>query len=798
MNAQQLQQRLEVLDDVLLSIDVGGGIRTQRPLLLDVEIHPVQHIGDAQVVEVGVLRIINIVVRIEEHLLDKVGTVPAVGVVIVERHIIVRREGADPPVVGIHPPRGLAGKLLIFQDALNPAPEGEVKFPRVNRRAEAISVIVILPDLVGKQFIPLLVVRIRDSDVQGLVLAFEIPLIGDAYRITSEYLIGARKGLLNLIGIVIVLIPPEGQAVGEILGSIIKVRESMLSGGQFLVLRNVPTIKHDLTDASADIVPLLRILVALVQRQRDRGIGGDHIAVLLQRRPIPLLLRRNREEGRTGVYVGDVAALLIGGVYDLVANRGSLDVRILRTLHGRDLTASIHVYRAAIFVVPWQLFKAIAGRAALQFGHDGLFILQIGNRIAPTAVVQAFASVQLDVHRRKILVLEPLGQALPDLASREGHGAGEGVDDSTLMTLGAGQGVAGIHSHGCKDLFGVGRIAIIRGHLRFVARGDVIAYRIARRARLNDALSDCIDIPVAVIIVQRLLAEGADPVPPVDAGVPQAVQLNHHRLDLISRSIRQRIAVLVHTLAEEGQHDVRTLREDFLRAVVAPDLVDEDRIAARTGIGEVRAHPVVRMMLADHIRLHLDGGADDEVAPADHTMLELQIVQAALLQRIVVQHALIVVLGQIRDGQLVVLVRDGQFMGFAVRLPILIDGELGDHILSIIGKRRHAANIPGLGDLHVHRARAQVGHDHGGGQFTFRLIVVSDGIDVLGGRAFTNHRIFAGIVDERLIALRLAVGDGHLSQDVVGGIPFGAVGTVFNRRGVVHHLRPLVVLVQLD
>ena len=106
------------------------------------------------------------------------------------------------------------------------------------------------------------------------------------------------------------------------------------------------------------------------------------------------------------------------------------------------------------------MFKAVAGRAVLQLGHDGLFILQIGLRSAPAAVALAFSSVQLDVHRRQIPVLEPLGQALPDFASREGHRAGTGVDDGALMAIGACQGVVGIPSHGRKDRFGVGRAVI--------------------------------------------------------------------------------------------------------------------------------------------------------------------------------------------------------------------------------------------------------------------------------------------------------------------------------------------------
>ena len=257
----------------------------------------------------------------------------------------------------------------------------------------------------------------------------------------------------------IILISPEGQAVGEVLASVIKVRESILFGGQFLIRRNVSTLKLDLTDAPADIVPLLLIHVALIQRQRNRGIGS-FAAILLQRRPIPDLLRRNREVGLTGVYVGDFAALLIGGVIDLVANRGALCVLALLPLHGRDLVAGILVYRAAVFVVPGQLFKAVAGRAVLQLGHDGLAVcIKVGCGFIPLAV-HLFASVQLDVHRRQIPVLEPLGQALPDFASREGHRAGTGVDDGALMAFGACQGVAEIPSHGRKDRFGVGRAVI--------------------------------------------------------------------------------------------------------------------------------------------------------------------------------------------------------------------------------------------------------------------------------------------------------------------------------------------------
>ena len=94
MNAQQLQQRLDVLDDVLLVID---GRSAQLPLLLDVEIHPVQRVGDDQIVGIAVIVPgVNIRVGLLEGLRYIVGAEIAVGVVIVERFI--RREGADPPV----------------------------------------------------------------------------------------------------------------------------------------------------------------------------------------------------------------------------------------------------------------------------------------------------------------------------------------------------------------------------------------------------------------------------------------------------------------------------------------------------------------------------------------------------------------------------------------------------------------------------------------------------------------------------------------------------------------------------
>ena len=57
MNAQQLQQRLDVLDNVLLGFD---GLCTQRPLLLYGEIHPLQRVGDDQIILIGVRGIIHL------------------------------------------------------------------------------------------------------------------------------------------------------------------------------------------------------------------------------------------------------------------------------------------------------------------------------------------------------------------------------------------------------------------------------------------------------------------------------------------------------------------------------------------------------------------------------------------------------------------------------------------------------------------------------------------------------------------------------------------------------------------
>ena len=726
-----------------------------------------------------------------------VGVGIAVGVVFVEIDVVGRGKDADPAVAvaGILPPRGGSAELLRrIGAAVGLAEEAERERTLVDRRAGAIDVVLVAPDLGGRELILHRLIGIRGAEVP-LDLGVGIRNLrggaGDGDAVALDGLAGFREGLLHLVGVLIRLVlAPVGHAEREVFGSVVGIGEELLLRGQLLVRRNRAAGQVDDAHGPAHVVALLRVIVALIQRQRDGRIGVG-VAVLLQIAPVPLLQGGDADEGRAGVAVGDDAALQVVVVDDLIALRRTFDVR---AIHEHDLAGVVAVDIAAVGVVAGQAHEAVAGFAVLQ-DHGDLFPvrIQIGGRFALHAV-HDFAAVQQDGHRRQILVLEPCRQAAPHLASIEAHRAHEGVDDGSLMAHGGGNGVAGLRAHGFKDVPAAGGVRHIRGELRIGRVRHVIADVIALRRGLDDALLNRIEIFVALFIEQWQIAEGAVPVPAVDAGVPQAVHHDQLGLDHRSVFVPQGLAVRIHALAVEGQHDVRALLKDSVRAIVAPHLVDDDFVAGDAGVGEVRAHPVIGMMLADLVFIGGTGRGDVEVAPIDDSVHKVFVVQAALLDRIAVENALRVVLGQALDGEGVVLRGDGHENGL-VFLAVLIDGEAGRQLLAL--QLRRSAEVPGLDDLDVHRAHAQVGHGHVRVQRAAHLIVVVDRIDVLSGDAYALQ-LPALVFGHGQAALHRTVGNGDLAHEVVVHIPLGAGRIIGNRRDVMQHLDPLVRGLQRD
>ena len=95
IDAQQLQQGLDVGGDVLRGIyDLTI---FQRPLLLHLEIHGFQAVGDGQIFA-GIRSLISRVVGIFKRLLYIIDVGSSVGVVAIEVQASHRREGTDPPV----------------------------------------------------------------------------------------------------------------------------------------------------------------------------------------------------------------------------------------------------------------------------------------------------------------------------------------------------------------------------------------------------------------------------------------------------------------------------------------------------------------------------------------------------------------------------------------------------------------------------------------------------------------------------------------------------------------------------
>ena len=816
IDAQQLQQGLDVGGDVLRGFyDLTI---FQRPLLLHLEIHGFQAVGDGQIFA-GIRSLISRGVGIFKRLRYIIDVGSSVGVVAIEVQTSHRREGTDPPVVLIQTPRGRAFKLFRPIAALQLAVECKRHniLIHIERRAGSVEVALIVPDLGGLQRVPLTYIRIVNAEapsLRGFIIFIIFRKIGKSV-VRVFHIVGiARDGLHDLIGILFGLAVRTqiGHVEREIRCTIafdalgVGIFEILLQDSLLCLIRsNLAALDLNPADLSADAVATRIIFKALVQRQRDVGILIGLALFPHQIRPVPDLLDGDLDKGRSGVGVEDLVALaaLAALVVLSASGRVAAHIALRRTgdipvaFVGSHLDGRIAVHLAAVFVVAGQPVKAVRGIAVFQSPDDNIALcILIRRRIAPGAVSILRAPVQLDVHRRQILVQEPAGQTAPMLAPVEGHRAHAGVDDGALISVGAGDGAARRVGHGLKDILGAARGII--GRLLVRVGRHKIGCLVPLRAGLEGGLSDRIEVFVAVLVEQRQIAEGAFPVPFVDLGVPQAV--HHDQLRLLS--LLQGLAILVHALAVEGQHDVRAQFADGICAVIAPHLVDEDLAAARARVGELCAHQVVRVVVANHVLVHDALGDDGVVAPAEHAvdevhLLGVPVLQSGLLQGIAVDHALIVVFGQVFDLQLRVGSRRNlELMCRVLRIrnAVLIDGEDGGQLLFLL---RHVAQVPGLADLNVHRTCAQVGRAHGGAQRICNRICVGDLIDVLGGGAGAGHSC-AIICSLRLAASRLAVGDGNLAHEVVGGIPFWRGITVGNRRGIIPRHDPLVVLLQRD
>ena len=681
---------------------------------------------------------------------------------------------------------------------------------RFKLRAGSVEVALIVPDLGGLQRVPLTYILILNAEapfLRGFIIFRKLA----KSVVRACHIVGiARDGLHDLIGILFGLAVRTqiGHVEREILCTIafaalgVGIREILLRDCLFCLIRsNLVALDLNPADLSADAVATRIIFKALVQRQRDVGILIVLARFPHQIRPVPDLLDGDLDKGRAGVGVEDLAALVVlsasGRVAAHIALRRTGDIPVASVRSHLDGRIAVHL--AAVFVVAGQPVKAVRGIAVFQSPDDNIALcILVRFRIAPGVVSILRAPVQLDVHRRQIPVQEPAGQTAPMLAPVEGHRAHAGVDDGALISVGAGDGAVRRVGHGLKDILGAARVII--GRLLVLVGRHKIGCLVPLRAGLEGGLFDRIEVFVAVLVEQRQIAEGAFPVPFVDLGVPQAV--HHDQLRLLS--LLQGLAILVHALAVEGQHDVRAQFADGICAVIAPHLVDEDLAAARARVGELCAHQVVRVVVANHVLVHDALGDDGVVAPAEHAvdevhLLGVSVLQSGLLQGIAVDHALIVVFGQVFDLQLRVGSRRNlELMCRVLRIrnAVLIDGEDGGQLLFLL---RHVAQVPGLADLNVHRTCAQVGRAHGGAQGICNRIHVGDLIDVLGGGAGAGHSC-AIICSLRLAASRSrqAVGDGNLAHEVVGGIPFWRGITVGNRRGIIPRHDPLVVLLQRD